>query len=123
MTTAEWLVWLVQIWGGIGALVALGFLTVGLAQIDEDARGAVAFRPLLIPGILVLWPLVIWRWWILASGRDNWHLRHAPPRRSHGLVAILMGVLIALTLLVSFSIRQYWPAGIAPVQLEKGASQ
>jgi len=123
MTGAETLVLLIQIWGAIGAVVALGFLTVGLGQIDEDARGAVTFRPLLVPGILVLWPLVLWRWWVLATGRDQWPLRHAPPRRSHRTVALIMAVLIPLTLLTAFSIRQDWPADIAPVQLEEGAPQ
>ncbi len=123
MTGAETLILLVQIWGGIGVVVSIAFLTVGLSQIDEDARGAVTFRPLLLPGILVLWPLVLWRWWVLATGRDKWPLRHAPPRRSHRVVAFVMAVLILLTLLTSFSIRQTWPANIAPVQLQEGAAQ
>ena len=33
---------------------------VGLAV--EGARRSYAFRPLLIPGCIVLWPLVICRW-------------------------------------------------------------
>ncbi|WP_371224849.1 hypothetical protein [Roseovarius sp. 2305UL8-3] len=123
MTGAETLILLVQIWGGIGVVVSVTFLTFGLGQIDEDARGAITFRPLLVPGILVLWPLVVWRWWVLATGRDKWRLRHAPPRRSHHVVAIIMAVLIALSLLTSYSIRQTWPSDIAPVQLEEGASQ
>ncbi len=123
MTGAETLILLVQIWGGIGLVVAVAFLTVGLGQIDEDARGAVTFRPLLVPGILVLWPFVVWRWWVLATGRDKWTLRHAPPRRSHRGVAITMAILIPLTLLTSFSIRQTWPSDIAPIQLEEGRAQ
>lgn len=118
MTTAESIIRLIEIWGIIGAIVALAFLTIGLGQIDEDARGAITFRPLLIPGILLLWPLVLWRWWVLATGRDVWALRHTPPRRTHGVVAILMTVLIAVTLVVSFSIRQTWPADTAPQLLE-----
>lgn len=120
MSGAEMLVWIVQIWGGIGALVAAGFLTFGLGQIDEDARDAITFRPLLVPGILVLWPLVLWRWWILAIGQDQWSLRHRPPRRSHGVVAVLLALLILITLLTSYAIRQSWPVDIAPVQLEMG---
>lgn len=121
MSIAETLVLLVQIWGGIGALVSVGFLTVGIGQIDEDAQGAVTFRPLLIPGIMVLWPLVLWRWWIIASGRDNWVLRHQPPRRSHRIVAVILAALIVVTLVTSFAIRQTWPAAVSPVQLEPGA--
>lgn len=121
--TAAGLVHLVQIWGALGVLVACGFLTFGLGQIDEDAQDAVTFRPLLIPGILVLWPLVVWRWWVLATGRDNWQRRHRPPRRIHGATAIALAAVLALTLVVSFSIRQQWPAELAPVQLQEAQSQ
>ena len=117
MSVAETLVGLVQIWGLCGSLVAVAFLTVGLGRIDEDAKGAIAFRPLLVPGVLVLWPLVLWRWWILSTGRDKWPLRHAPPRRSHAVVAAIMAVVIGITLLVGFSIRQTVPTDFAPVQL------
>ena len=119
--TAETLVLLVQIWGGIGALVALVFLVWGIDQIDEDAREAVAFRPLLIPGILILWPLVLWRWYVLATGQDRWELRHAPPRRIHLPVSILLAACVVVTLIVSFSIRQTWPADTPSVQLEPPA--
>jgi len=123
MTVAEALVRLVEVWGLIGAAVAIAFLTFGLNQIDADARGAIGFRPLLVPGVLVLWPLVLWRWWVLATGRDVWALRHRPPRRSHGVVAVVMAFLLAVTLALSFSIRQTWPADVAPVQLEEPAAQ
>ena len=118
MSTAEFLVTLVQIWSAVGIAVAALFLTIGLRQIDEDARGAIAFRPLLVPGILVLWPLVLWRWWVLRTDRDVWRLRHAPPRRSHATVAVVMAALIVLALVTSFSIRQTPPDDIAPVLLE-----
>ncbi len=62
METAELLIWLVTIYAGIGAIVAALFLLFGIDRIDEDARGAYAFRPLLIPGIIVLWPVVLARW-------------------------------------------------------------
>ena len=44
---------------------AAGFLIFGLDRIDEDARGSYAFRPLLVPGLILLWPLVAIRWAIL----------------------------------------------------------
>ena len=123
MSGAETLVLLVQIWGGIGLLVAAAFLTIGIGQIDEDARGAITFRPLLVPGIMVIWPLVLWRWRVLATGQDRWQKRYDPPRRSHRVVVAAMLVLIPLTLLTSYTIRQNWPAEIAPVQLAPGESQ
>lgn len=49
-------------YGALGAAVALAFLTVGIERIDPAARGAYAFRPLLVPGLVLLWPLVLWRW-------------------------------------------------------------
>ena len=48
-----------------GGVVAALFLVVGLDRIDPSARGTYAFRPLLIPGICLLWPLVIYRWLVL----------------------------------------------------------
>lgn len=120
MSTAETLVWALQIWGIAGAVVAVVFLTVGIGQIDEDARDALTFRALVVPGIIVIWPLVLWRWWVLATGRDQWKARHAPPRRSHAVVAFALLVLIPLTLLTAYAIRQTWPADIAPERLETG---
>jgi hypothetical protein len=49
----------------VGAFVAAGFLIFGLDRLDEDARGSYAFRPLLVPGLILLWPLVAVRWAIL----------------------------------------------------------
>ena len=62
MTQAEALLEVLRIWASVGAVVAAVFLTIGMDRIDEDARGAYVFRPLLIPGVLVIWPLVLWRW-------------------------------------------------------------
>jgi hypothetical protein len=45
-----------------GLLVGVGFLLFGLARRDPAAVGAYAFRPLLLPGLVLLWPLVLWRW-------------------------------------------------------------
>ena len=61
MDAAVLIVDLVKIYAAIGALVALAFLVFGIDRIDA-AHGAYAFRPLLVPGIVVLWPLVLWRW-------------------------------------------------------------
>lgn len=65
MTLSEGIMALVQIWGMIGALVCVAFLLVGIDRIDPAAHDAYAFRPLLIPGIIAIWPLVLWRWWTL----------------------------------------------------------
>lgn len=62
MAIAADLVLALEIYGGIGAAVAALFLLIGLDRIDPAASGAYAFRPLLIPGIVALWPLVLMRW-------------------------------------------------------------
>lgn len=45
-----------------GLAIGLAFLFRGLDRIDPAARGAHGFRPLLLPGLVLLWPLVLWRW-------------------------------------------------------------
>lgn len=106
-----------QIYTLIGAGVAALFLTIGMDRIDEDARGAYAFRPLLIPAILLIWPLVIWRWLREETGTARWQARHSPPLAAHGVAAVLMALVVIVTLATAFAIRQSWPNDIAPVQL------
>jgi len=59
----------VKIYAALGAIVAVVFLVFGLDRIDEAAHGAYAFRPLLAPGIIILWPVTLWRWWALERRR------------------------------------------------------
>ena len=49
-------------YGAAGAALAIAFLLWGIDRVDPSARGAYAFRPLLIPGLVLLWPLVAARW-------------------------------------------------------------
>ena len=56
-------------YAALAAAVALAFLTFGSERVDPAARGAYAFRPLLLPGLVLLWPLVLWRWRRLERGR------------------------------------------------------
>lgn len=55
-----------SVYGGIGAAVALAFLLWGIDKVDAAAHGAYAVRPLLVPGLVMLWPIVLWRWIALA---------------------------------------------------------
>ena len=109
-------------WLIAGAIIAALFLTIGMDRIDEDARGAYMFRPLLIPGVMLIWPLVLWRWLRLEQGEDNWLKRYQPPRAVHLKVAVFLAMAIGLLILAGLSIRQEWPADLAPVQLEEPAS-
>lgn len=117
MDQAELILLLVKLWGGVGALVALAFLSFGMDRLDEDARGAYVFRPLIVPGVLLIWPLVLWRWYILADGKDVWAKRYQPKRNSHTLIALIMPVLIVGIIAVGLSVRQTWRVDVAPVQL------
>lgn len=56
-------------WGVIGLMVAIAFLLLGFDRVDSGAKDAYAVRPLLVPGLVLLWPVVLWRWAILAKER------------------------------------------------------
>lgn len=117
MNTAEAIFLAIRIWLVAGGLVAAVFLTVGLDRIDEDSRGAYIFRPLLLPGVLLIWPLVLWRWWQLESGRFAEADRFRAVRAPHAGAAITMAVAIVAVVAIGLSVRQQWPADIAPERL------
>lgn len=56
-------------WGVIGLMVAIAFLLLGFDRVDPGAKDAYAVRPLLVPGLVLLWPVVLRRWAILAKER------------------------------------------------------
>lgn len=107
-----------EIWMGIGAAVAVVFLLWGIDRVDEDAQGAYIFRPLLIPAILLIWPLVLWRWWALEAARDVPQARYRPKRVLHRWGILAMAVTMALFIIAGLAVRQEWPADIAPVRLD-----
>ncbi|WP_193187760.1 hypothetical protein [Nisaea sediminum] len=57
-------------WGYAGALVAAAFLTAGITRIDPGSRGSYLFRLLLIPATVIFWPVILWRWLVLARSGD-----------------------------------------------------
>ena len=70
MSLPGWSAWVLSLawaYGIVGACVALAFLTIGCERLMPAARRAYAFRPLLVPGLVLLWPIVIWRWRVLAG--------------------------------------------------------
>lgn len=101
----------------IGGAVAALFLLFGLGRIDENAQEAWTFRPLLIPGALLIWPLVIWRWIVLQRGEEKLD-RHTMPRIRQERVQLVFIIAIPVILLVAFSVRQDPAALAAPVLLE-----
>lgn len=114
---AATLILLVELWLYAGAAVAAIFLTIGIDRIDPDARGAYIFRPLLIPGVLLIWPLVLWRWFLLETARNDEMLRYKPPRSAHAMIWLILGILISLIYITSLAIRQSPPGAIAPQRL------
>ena len=112
-----------QTWGIIGGLVAAVFLTIGMDRIDEDARGAYIFRPLLIPGVMLIWPIVLWRWWQIEAEAAPWAARYRAVRGWYGAAVIAMSIGIVVVVVMGLSVRQTWPADAVPVQLSSGADQ
>ena len=118
---AAQLVLIGETWLWIGALVAAVFLTVGIDRIDEDAQGSYVFRPLLIPGVLLIWPLVLWRWVQIERRGEVTMARYHPVRRAHTSAALAMSIVVVLFLAAGWSAKQDWPTDIPPVQMSTGS--
>ena len=56
-------------WLVVGVVAGVAFLFLGIDHIDPAARGSYAFRPMLMPGLVLLWPYVLVRWFALARIR------------------------------------------------------
>ncbi len=68
---AELIVQAATVYAAIGGVVALLFLLFGIDRVDPAARGAYAFRPMIAPGIVLLWPVVLVRWAVLERRRSQ----------------------------------------------------
>lgn len=95
-------------YGLVGLLVAAVFLLWGIARIDGNAKGAWAFRPLLLPGVVLIWPLVLWRWLSLSRGWDEAR-RHRPPRAAQNWMALALALAIPAIVVVTLVARQNGP--------------
>ena len=100
-----------------GGAVAIVFLTFGLNMMDENARGAWIFRPLLIPGVLLIWPIVLWRWYVLKRGEVLLN-RHRMPRIKQDRITLIFAILIPVIIVVALFSRQDVADLPAPVLLE-----
>ncbi len=101
----------------IGAVVAAVFIVFGIGRLDENAEGAWVFRPLLVPGVLLIWPLVIARWIVLRRGEQKLD-RHRMPRIRQERMQMVFIVLIPVILFTAFSLRHDQKTLAAPVLLE-----
>lgn len=95
----------------IGAAVAAWFLLARIDAIAPAARGAYAFRPLLIPGMVLLWPLVLLRGagWPAAAPRGH--------RRAQWRIWLVLSVVLPTVLIGAIALRQNGPTEAAPVRL------
>ena len=60
---AESFVGLLSVYGLLGLLFGVCFVTVGVGRLDPMARGTgPGFRLLILPGVAALWPLFLYRW-------------------------------------------------------------
>jgi len=104
-----------QAYAGVGLVTAVAFLAFGLARLDSGARGAYGFRPLLVPGLVLLWPLVLLRWAAMARAPEKGVGRRFT--RTHRRVWTLLAVALPLVLLGALALRQSGPLEAAPVRL------
>ena len=108
---AHLIVLAIEAYGIIGAIIAAWFLLTAIDRIDPAARDAFAFRPLLIPGLVLLWPLVLRRY----PGRSA----AAPSdlRRAHWRIWLVLSAALPLLLIGALALRQNGPTEAAPVRL------
>ena len=61
--TAEALAYTLQGYAAAGLLFALPFLVIGAARVDPHLAGSArTVRLLILPGVVIFWPLLAWRW-------------------------------------------------------------
>jgi hypothetical protein len=58
----DWFWTVIYVYGACGGVVALAFALVGIDRVDEAAHGAWLVRLVLLPGLILLWPVVLGRW-------------------------------------------------------------
>jgi hypothetical protein len=100
-----------------GAAVAALFIPFGIGRLDENAQGAWIFRPLLIPGVLLIWPLVIWRCIVLWRGEEKLD-RHRMPRKRQERATLVLICAIPLIIVTAVALRQDPDTLAQPVLLE-----
>ena len=105
----------------LGSVVAAVFVLWGVERVAPGARGAWTFRPLIVPGVILLWPLVLWRWRVLARGEDACR-RHRPPRRAQHLIALALAVAVPVLLATGVLLRQDGPQERPAVPLARAAT-
>jgi len=106
-----------EIYLGIGAVLGVLFLVFLLGRVDRSATGSWAFRPLLLPGLILLWPLVAWRLWRPADHGDPGR-QHRPPRRLQGWLGVVLIVSVPVILAIAILIDGPSLIDVPPVRLD-----
>lgn len=115
---AEALILFGQVYLAAGLAVAAVFLTWGIGRIEPHARSSYLFRPLLVPGCVLIWPLVLWRWRALEQGIDAGCARHRPPRTAQVRMGVVLALAVPLILGAGLVLRQDGPRERPAVMLE-----
>lgn len=113
-----------EIYAAAGACAAAGFLAFGLSKISVGARGAYAFRALIVPGLILLWPCILFRWRRLARGEEGYRAPDlAAQQRTHTVVWRAAAILLPILLLASQALRPRETLDQAPVRLSPPAGE
>ncbi|MEO0994772.1 MAG: hypothetical protein AAFU49_13055 [Pseudomonadota bacterium] len=123
LATVDSVLWLASAWMWCGLAVAVVFLLWGIDRVEPNARGAYAFRPLMVPGIALLWPLVLGRWLWLETGRVDPLSRHRPPRAWHGRIWLVLSIALPAILVAGLMLRTAGPLERAPLQIAPPAGE
>ncbi len=123
METAATVVGWARTYALIGFCVAAVFLFWGIERIAHGARGSWVFRPLLIPGVVLIWPIVLWRWASLEFGWDDWRGRYSPARKLPGMMWAALAILIPVIFFGALVLRQNGPLERPAVLLEPPAGE
>ena len=103
-------------YAGFGLFVAVAFILAGLERVHPAAHSAWTFRPLLIPGLALLWPYVLLRWRRGAT-RPAAVAGQRSQRRRHFQVWLAIAAIPPLILLTGLALRQSSPADAPPLLL------
>jgi hypothetical protein len=100
----------------VGLVFAVAFLLWGLDRFDTSALGRIAFRPLLVPGLALLWPYMLLRWQRgsrvpTAAGAQR------RQRAAHARIWFALAAILPLIFLGGFFLRQGGPLEAPAVQL------
>jgi hypothetical protein len=123
MSFAKTLVYLGEAYLALGLCAAAAFLAFGLSRVSASARGAYAFRVLIVPGLVLLWPHVLFRWRGLAlHGEEGFRRPNLPRQRQAHAVVWRAAVVLVPALLVAFqALRPRETLDLAPIRLSPPA--